>query len=119
MTDGAADAVGRNGVSLSGGGQGSEWWVSNVKNDLFSRGLPMMWRDEKCRYMCIMNARDDLTDAVNSGRRKRIASAELDGAGAMWCEFRFRERVVSEQHRKNLSHSLPAVSRCKASLYAH
>lgn len=32
MQKGAANAVGSNGAWLSCGGQGSEWWVSNIKN---------------------------------------------------------------------------------------
>ncbi len=37
--------------------------VGEQRQKRFSGGLPVMWRDEKCRYMCIMNARDDLADA--------------------------------------------------------
>ncbi len=49
MMDSAADAVESNGPQLSGGGQGSGWWVSNIKNDF--QAAYLMWRGEKKLYV--------------------------------------------------------------------
>ena len=108
----------RNGASLSGRGQGSKQWVSNVKND-FQAAYLRCGEMKNATIRALRMPEMTWQTPVNSGHRNRIASAELDGAGAMRCEFRFRERAVSEQRGKNLSRSLPAASGCKASLYAH